>query len=341
MMPARNMRTAMNLYQPSGIKGKAMKALFPWLHGMEPVQSAIHASKMNLALTAVLKSDLYRWFGVSDLEFALFCGTPCVHQKITMQISQGKRILGYAKFTDNEEIGRIFDGEKETLDYLRQRGIETVPRCLYSGAWKDGIWLFVQTTTKTAKSSTDHSWGKRELAFIEKLHEKTIQRLPFEDTEFYRDVCFLREKLNHLQGVDTKPIAKAVSRVLKEYAGQEVYFSFYHADFTPWNIYVEQGRLYAFDLEYAKRTYPPYLDYFHFFTQTAIFEKHLNAEGIWKLFQHNTESMQRLSNNPQLAYISYLTGIIAHYVKRESGTFTGDVERNMKLWIELLKYLCK
>lgn len=336
MMPAKNMRTAMNLYQPSGIKGKAMKALFPALHGIGLVQRTVHATKSNLALSSDLTEALCRWFDVNDLEFALFCGTPCVHQKLTMQISQGEHILGYAKFTDSEEIGGIFEREKGILDYLWQRGIKTVPQCLYGGEWKKDIRLFVQTTTKTRKSTTDHCWNERESAFIKELHEKTVQHLSFEETEYYQDICFLCEEVNNLQEIDTKPIKDGVNQVLNAYAGLKVDFSFYHADFTPWNIYVEQGRLYAFDFEYAKRTYPPYLDYFHFFTQTAIFEKHLDAEGIWNLFQEEKKQTQRFFNRPDFAYLCYLLGIIAHYVKRENGVFTGDVERNMKIWMELI-----
>ena len=45
LMPVRNMRIAMNLYQPSGRNGKAMKALFPWLHRVPLVRKAAHAQK--------------------------------------------------------------------------------------------------------------------------------------------------------------------------------------------------------------------------------------------------------------------------------------------------------
>lgn len=341
LMPAKNMRTAMNLYQPSGIKGKGMKALFPYLYRLGVVNKAVGAEKKRYELVPELEKLLCRLFGTGDIEFSIFCGTPCVHQKITMQISKGARILSYAKFSDNDEIKHIFRQEQETLDYLEQKGVTSVPRCLYSGEWRDGLGLFVQTTTKTRHSSTDHRWNEREMAFLEELHEKTKQHIPFEETEYYRDLCLLCEEMNNLPGFETRPIVEGVSKVLNFYVHREVVFSFYHADFTPWNIYVEKGRLYAFDFEYAKRTYPPYLDYFHFFTQTAIFEEHLGADGIWKLFQHDKERLQSLFGNPDLAYTSYLLGIIAHYVKREKGVFTGDVQRNMKLWIGLLKYLCK
>ena len=41
IVPARSMRTALNLYQPSGIKGKLVKALLPFLHWMTPVRKEI------------------------------------------------------------------------------------------------------------------------------------------------------------------------------------------------------------------------------------------------------------------------------------------------------------
>ena len=100
LMPAKNMRTAMNLYQPSGIKGKGMKALFPYLYRLGVVNKAVGAEKKRYELVPELKKLLCRLFGTDDIEFSIFCGTPCVHQKITMQISKGARILGYAKFSD-------------------------------------------------------------------------------------------------------------------------------------------------------------------------------------------------------------------------------------------------
>ena len=50
IMPARGMRTAMNLYQPSGSKGKRVKRLFPLLHRLTPVRKAIKAEVLHCKL---------------------------------------------------------------------------------------------------------------------------------------------------------------------------------------------------------------------------------------------------------------------------------------------------
>ena len=331
----------MNLYQPSEIRGKGMKALFPYLHWADIVNKAVGAEKEQYELMPELNGLLCQLFSSNNVEFSIFCGTPCVHQKITMQISKGTHILGYAKFSDNNEIKHIFQREKETLDYLGRKEVKSVPQCLYNGEWRNGITIFVQTTTKTRHSSTDHRWGARETAFIKELHEKTKLHIPFEKTDYYQDLCLLCEEVNNLQGFETGPIINGVSNVLNSYTNKEVNFSFYHADFTPWNIYVEKGSLYAFDFEYAKRSYPPFLDYFHFFTQTAIFERHLEADGIWKLFQQHKNDIKELLDGNQMdfAYLCYLLVIVAHYIKRENGVYSSSMIKYFKLWINLIAQL--
>ena len=340
LMPIRNMKTAMNLYQPSGIKGKWMKSLFPYLCRIKPVGKAIHAERRKYALPKDLEDLLCRLFGANKIEFSIFCGTPCVHQKITMQISKGKQILGYCKFSDNEEIINIFQKEKETLDYLREQGIKSIPQCLYCGRMDNGIGLFVQTTTKSIHSTTTHEWSIREESFLKELNAKTKRKLPFEQTDFYQDLCFLNDYASGLTDFDISGIQKGINLVMERFGEHEVVFSFYHADFTPWNMYVEQGQLFVFDFEYAKRTYPPYLDYFHFFTQTAIFEKHLFVDKIGDLYRQDRKKINTFFQDPDFAYLCYLLSIVAHYVKREKGVFQGDVLQNMRLWIGLITRIC-
>lgn len=341
LMPVRNMQTAMNLYQPSGIKGRLMKSLFPCLYRISAVSNAVHAERKNHTLSPALRELLCKLFVTNEIEISIFCGTPCIHQKITIQISKEKEILGYCKFSDNEEVISIFQKEKETLDYLWLKGIKTVPRCLYCETIGNNIGLFVQTTEKSIYSTTDHKWNTREEDFLKELYDKTKLKLPFEQTDFYQDICFLNEHIAWLADFDTTEIQKGISRVMNRFSNNEVNYSFYHGDFTPWNMYVEQGKLFVFDLEYAKRTYPPYLDYFHFFTQTAIFEKHLDAYGIWNLYQQEKKMVSTLFLNTDLAYLCYLLSIVAHYISREKAVFRGDVQRNMRIWLNLISYVCK
>lgn len=57
--------------------------------------------------------------------------------------------------------------------------------------------------------------------------------------------------------VDKAMVMNAVEDTVKHWEGKRVGFCAYHADFTPWNMYVEQDELFVFDWEYAQMTYPP------------------------------------------------------------------------------------
>ena len=122
LMPEKNMRVAMNLYRPSGIKGKLLKAFFPLVHPVGFVQEVVNVEKKKCALRSELYDLLCKLFRNSDLEFSVFCGTPCVHQKITIQLSVGKKILGYCKVSDSEEIASLFIEESKVLEQLKNQG---------------------------------------------------------------------------------------------------------------------------------------------------------------------------------------------------------------------------
>jgi len=334
-MPARNMAIAMNLYQPSGVKGKLLKRGLPWLHWNPVVRKVLHAERMQLALGDELKGLLEGIWGEQGLEFAIFGGTPCVHQKITMQLSRGSRILGYVKVTEREDIYRIFEHEKKVLDALHGQGIGQVPVCLNCRTMKTGLHVFVQSTIKTQQSEVVHAWSEKHEQFLNSLAVHTRQKLTFEETDFCRDLNALEERLLILGNPPV--LSEAIRDVRGRYAGKKVFFSAFQADFTPWNMFVEKGQLFVFDWEYARMTYPPRLDYFHFMIQTAVFEEHLSAEEIADRYASLRSGLTDTWEHPDRALQCYLLAIMSIYLQREQGELGEDTIRRMDLWINILK----
>lgn len=333
-MPARHMVVGMNLYQPSGTKGKLLKRGLPWLHWNPVVRKVLHAERIQLALSDELRELLERIFGQQDLEFAIFGGTPCVHQKITMQLSRGSRILGYVKVTESEEIYRIFEHEKKVLDVLHGQGIGQVPECLYCRTMENGLHVFVQSTVKTRQSEVVHVWSERHEQFLNNLAVLTRKEICFEDSDFCRDLNVLEERLPMLGS--PKILYKALQEVKAQYTGRMVSFSAFQADFTPWNMFVEKGRLFVFDWEYARMTYPPRLDYFHFMIQTAVFEEHLSVEEIAHRYTALCSSLTKIWGNPDFALQCYLLAIISVYLQREHEKLEESSIKRFELWLALL-----
>ena len=333
VVPAHGMRTALNLYQPSGIKGKMVKALLPCLHWLAPVRKAIKAQSVNCRLNSELHSLLCKIFGVQDIEFAVFEGTPSVHQKITMQLSRKNRILGYCKLSGSNNVKELFAKESEMLKKLGKCGINAIPSSLYCGTLESGIHIFVQSTEKSASSKVIHEWGALQENFLAQLHEKTKAKLLFEKSDYYTTLTELEQHLEWLpQNIDRNTVSRAIAAIKDKYCGKECELSACHGDFTPWNMFANRNELFVFDFEYAAMSYPAGLDHYHFFTQTAGFERHWGAEEIIAYIGSDTGKWI----DKQL-YAMYLLDIISRFTMREGGKVTDEAATPFALWGKLLE----
>ncbi len=333
IMPARGMHTAMNLYQPSGTKGRMVKSLLPYLHVLPPVHKIIHAQTLHCRLNKELEKLLCDLFGTEELEFSIFEGTPSVHKKVTMQLSNGKKILGYCKLSESDNIKELFDKESKMLSWLEEREINGIPRILYCGTLSNGMHVFVQSTAKTASSAVIHEWNKLHEDFLSQLHEKSKQLIQFEESDLYKSIIALEKHFDWLpDNIDEGIILKAISDIKKRYCGCEVEFSAYHGDFTPWNMFVEKKELFVFDFEYAGMSYPAGLDRYHFFTQTAIFERNWGADDIIAFIENgNCKWIDKL------LYKIYLLDMVSRFTMRENGKVNDEAAKPFELWGKILE----
>lgn len=335
IMPARNMRTAMNLYQPSGSKGKMVKSLLPCLHRLPPVRKAIHATTMHCSLKSEICGLLCEIFGTKDIEFAIFEGTPSVHQKVTIQASTGKKILGYCKLSENNEIKVLFEKESDILTRLAECGVKNIPQALHCGTLKSGMHIFVQSTAKSASSRVIHEWSGLHEDFLSQMHEKTRQQMQFEESDCYYTLLSLEKHMNWLpDNIGKETIANAIAAIKQEYNRCEVEFSAYHGDFTPWNMFANGKELFVFDFEYAAMSYPKGLDRYHFFTQTAIFERHWNANDITAFIESDNGKWI-----DKKLYAMYLLDVISRFTMREGGKVSGEAAKPFVLWGKILESL--
>lgn len=335
IVPARGMRTALNLYQPSGINGKMVKALLPCLHWIAPVRKAIKAETLNCRLGNELHSLLCKVFGVQEIEFSIFEGTPSVHQKITMQLSQGSKILGYCKLSESNEIKTLFEKECDILERLCQCGVTGIPRALYCGTLSSGTHIFVQSTKKSASSRVIHEWGAMHDEFTRMLQEKTRVVLPFEKSDYYSTIAQLEQHLDWLPtNIYSDVVAKAIKSTKEKYCGKQTEFCAFHGDFTPWNMFANGKELFVFDFEYAAMSYPVGLDRYHFFTQTAVFERHWGVDEISTYMESNAGRWIEKE-----LYAMYLLDVISRFTMREGGKVTGEAAKPFVLWGKLLEKL--
>ena len=349
MLPENELKTALCMYQPSSQKGKLLKSILPVISSL-PIIRSIFYKMMRITIRQIdepggIKEIIRMCLDDGAYELSYFMGTPSSkHQKCTIQISHQRDIIAYCKVSQSDEVLSLFTNEKVILDDLHAKGINNVPVCLFAGRWRDGNCYFMQSTVKTINSKTVHSIGNREMLFLHDLAKKTAVEMPFEETDFYHDIQWMATNINCLKTIN-KDLSYLI-RILDSYLnckGITVRFGVSHGDFTPWNCFVEKGNLFVFDFEYAKRTYPPYIDFFHFYIQTSIFEHHLGAEEIIMDLEGNV-ALHKVINgfirNPYRILSMYLVAIISVYAKRDFGIFSSDDQMCMRTWLDLLEIVC-
>jgi hypothetical protein len=339
MIPDINCSVALQIYQPSNLNGKLLKSCFPVIKRFAFVRYALGISVHKYGIQPFLLDFLCKLYKVKNVEITLFCGTPSVHQKITMQVTNGSKILGYCKISEKEEVKALFQHKESILKTLYDKGITNIPQCLYNGLLQDETHIFVQTSTKTKNSKVLHQLSVTHWDFLSQLHQKTKTSLPFEKSDFYQSLQLLKENMSCCPSLNISCVRLAITRAEEFYKGKQVEFSFYHSDFTPWNMFVEKDELFVFDWEYAKHTFPPFMDAFHFFTQVYIFVQHKNAEGIMATYRANRRIFSKYVDNPDFSYKCYLLSIISFYLDRDKGQVRDRIGNSLDIWLHLTNAL--
>ena len=131
LMPKRHMKTGLELYQPSSKKGMLLKRWLPWLYWLKPLMGKMGMSDIEYVMDPQIHHIIEKEFNQDDVEYSVFEGTPCVHQKTTIQIFKGENILGYCKVTKNPELYSIFQHEQKLLGWFHEKGVGQIPECPY------------------------------------------------------------------------------------------------------------------------------------------------------------------------------------------------------------------
>lgn len=265
------------------------------------------------------KTHLADLFSEKELHYAFFTGTDSPHRKIAVQImDQAGNIKGFAKVSRNPAIKPLLSHEAAILNDLRSLELQSahIPTVLFSGE-RDGASLLVTDTLKTAQTKTSICFSNAHRAFLHELAHKTaIPEMGGKEglvTELHRRYAAVVERLpvkwRHRIEQGLEKVAEQ-----RDSLGPAVLC---HGDFTPWNTFFVDGKLYAFDWEYADHIYPAGYDAIHFLLSLPKIKRQPAAEKIKQVLKELAE-MHYLSdgNSIKPILLTYLCGHALHYMHR-------------------------
>ena len=352
ILPVKNLQCAFALYQPTSKRGNMIKKWLPLLMHIPVIKwvvmSALHIENINYSISNDICREIetcFKEYDFEELSLAFFLGTPSVHQKVTIQIAEKGNILGYCKISDKAEIWEMFQHEKQILDYLHKKEVIGIPRCLFCGQVSENKYAFIQTTKKSISSKMFCELKDVHIQFVTEMITKTKQVCTFEDTDYYERLIWIENNVEILsrKNLETRGIEKII-HVIKKYFNDVKEYSVYHGDFTPWNVIVESNELFAFDFEYAKKTYPCGLDLFHFFSQIELYQRESSVDEIIRNFQKTfikDERIKALYDDAYIFYLAYLIDVISMYTRRDYGDFDKGNREKIEIRLKLIETLMK
>lgn len=337
IFPKKGTKNFLSLFQPSSIKGKIVSFLLPFFRFFPFIAYRINIYPKELDINKNIKSVICKAFNIIDFDFGAFLGSPGRHQKITLMINRNSKCLGYCKISNNPDVFSIFMDESRNLVYLQSRGVANIPKTLFVGEVENlpGIYMFIQTTNRKRNVLVAKPKDECVFDFVINMFEATKCSMEYKNSDFAKSVEIVRGKLHLFNSNEQEIIINVINEIEKSLLGKNLYCA-YHGDFTPWNSFVVDNKLYVFDLEYFRKHSIPYIDYFHFFTQSCIYDEYMGADAIYNQYKKIKDIVARKFKNPDFIYSCYLINIMAFYLERDNGFLNERIKQCFSIWISLI-----
>jgi thymidylate kinase/tRNA A-37 threonylcarbamoyl transferase component Bud32 len=250
--------------------------------------------KFRLSGFFFTKSDLYIERSTEKTNFnafeswAIFTGTQGPNNKLLIyQISNNKSC--FYKQSLNTLSKNLIKNEQKTLKVLNDLNIQSfeVPKILHS----DENSFCITDVSSNAKRSNVFSqlhWNA-----LNELHQQTKGKIHLSELESWKQLKKEFKELteNHHNRMP-KGLIKKLGLLLNSIEEEkEIFVDLSHGDFTPWNMFQKNNKLYVYDWELSKNTRPMGFDFYHFIFQQSILVDHKSWNFIQKeIYKQITKS---------------------------------------------------
>ena len=338
--PFKNMRAYMSLFQPSSQKGAIVAQSLPLLKYFPRLLHFAKAQMVLLDFDVRFINAIENALDKPNITCSIFCGSPGRHMKPTLLLLSEGSCVGYCKLSDDADVVELFKKEKSTLDSLNKLGVRHIPRIVYCAPWLDDakLWLIVQTTERKNSVKVAKPADPKVMDFVRQMMKATKQKLRFEDTDYAQTLLNLESLLPLLCDKERERIVlENIYMVRDKLQTREHDYSAFHGDLTPWNSFIVEEHLYAFDFEYFKWSYPLFADYFHFFTQSQIYDNYATGEQIVSNYQRIKKGL--LIDEADFLYSCYILAIMEFYLNRDHGYLNERLKDIFGIWTYLLIHI--
>lgn len=342
--PSRRLKTVLNFYHASTKRAKLLKTglrvldlmRLDWLIS-KPL--TIHTDQKECFPRSMNGNGSFD-------EFSIFMGTPGIERTVLIASYKDEVCQHFRKFGLTNLACQNVENEGHFLYRLQQREWQSFQAPGLLSRSERGI---VQSRLHTRRPRITNQFTRFHAAAILEIADSSRSLQRFDSSTFGErildDAAFISRSAT--------PLSKLERKLLEvvEQTPDDLYFTstLCHGDFTPWNMFMGNEKLYVYDWEAAMDFAPALYDLFHYHFQTGIFLKKWSFERIYSEIKFSIESNLDIRKNVDRYSIdikTYLRLYLMHVVARKSALSKVQAEvscsqldhRNM-VWETALNYL--
>jgi thymidylate kinase len=341
-----------NIVKPSSLKGRTAWNLIRLMSSIGFPQTffpdrLIIASRSDARVpsNSVLKELLEPVLNKERISFIIYNGSNSYYQKSTVQVmDHDGATIAYAKIGSTGQARERIEAEGTALMSLAGFSFSKLkfPELISLEQLKEtDVTVLVQTPPPKSFKEFNRTLDDRHIDALIELFLKT--RKVVKGDELLSDIMVKIKKLSTENVGRTDVIddlGKAILHLVPGFKGTDITISISHGDFTPWNIYLNNGELFAFDWELSA-TRVPLWDVYNFILHSEVLIFDRSAKDIFRMlltpsgkyyslikrYELSTGISDVLDDGQLLSY--YLIEILIYYLELSKQQKNSGLNKDM------------
>jgi hypothetical protein len=315
----------LSFYNSSSLKSKIYVSVsrIAWKFG----QSDLLASG-KFKMQQLLVDNVKTRYGILESEnCSFFTGTRGATRKVVVDVQGEDGTSEFIKIPLTETAEKLVKNEIDMVKSLSKFDFTTLSLPKISKQINGHARL---SNVKPAYTIPADKIAAIHASAVGELCALSHERKSITDTESWdvtsTNIHYLFNELVYRNDLDQQKINTLVNRLKQLYStislGESIPVSVSHGDFTPWNMYSDEQRLYVYDWEMAKNGIPMLFDLFHFSYQSVILQQQKSYTdvceniNVWLKQPIVMHMIQKYRINVQLHHALYLLFNVSFYLRQ-------------------------
>jgi hypothetical protein len=315
----------LQLFNPGTIKSRFLFNLTKIVWNLN-LGSRLVSGTIKLQLSLFLK--IKEIYNLNDKEsISIFTGTKGAAQKAVIEIHTNNQSKEFIKISFSDESKKLINNEIDMITNLSKYDLTTLSLPVVTGK-VNGCYklsnIKPQITVSHDRITAIHMRAIAELYALSHERKQVVETAAWHTIQtnmewLKREIVFSRT--NHVEGS-----IRLIQLLRKLYnqlpIDESVAVSVSHGDFTPWNMYTDENRLFVYDWELARNGIPMLFDLYHFSFQTVILQQHKDFNAVneainkWMKQPLAKQLVSKYHINTELHFKIYLLFTISYYLRQ-------------------------